>query len=223
MRCLKQAWINEREDGTVLAISCRPVGKYRLHQEAGEMLPSSQRCCCARDAIAGPEGVICASGKELRKAAGRAQIAVSSSWRVSCCTSSLPTASGSFVCAFMEVWVHKVPGLGQLYGCGDPAPQKCKEGRRKRKAIWNCGILNCFQEAFFSSSLQCCLTVACLEYLVLHLPNSWLTHVWENKLNQLKSPVFRLTSNAQSTPGKPLEIMFVKQCSLDSKIKCFSN
>lgn len=78
----------------MLAISCRPVGKYRLHQEAGEMLPSSQRCCCARDAIAGPEGVICASGKELRKAAGRAQIAVSSSWRVSCCTSSLPPASG---------------------------------------------------------------------------------------------------------------------------------
>ena len=77
------------------------MSKYRLHQEAQEILPSSQRCCCASDAIAGPKGVICASGKELRnKAASRFQIAVSSSLHVLCCTSSLRLASGEFYFQF---------------------------------------------------------------------------------------------------------------------------
>lgn len=63
MQYLKRAWINESQDGTVLGIICWSVGKYGLHQEAQEILPSSQRCCCAGDAIAGHEGIICASGK----------------------------------------------------------------------------------------------------------------------------------------------------------------
>lgn len=97
MQYLKRAWISEREDGTAWGISCRPMGKCGLHQDAQEILPPSQPCCCARDAVARPERVICASGRELRnKAASRFQIAASSS-----------------SCVVLDI--QPPPGCGQFY------------------------------------------------------------------------------------------------------------
>lgn len=131
MQYLKQAWINENEDGTALGNSCWPMGKYGLHQEAQEILPSSQYCCCARDAIAGPEGVTCASGKELRnKAASRFQIAVSSSLDVPCCTSSLHLASREFYFQFYED-VGAQPNylaLGNCTAVVTPLPKNARKG-----------------------------------------------------------------------------------------------
>lgn len=114
---------------------------HRLHQEAQEILPPSQRCCYVGDVTAGPEGLICASGKELRnKAASRFRIAESSSPHVLCCTCSLRLASEEFYFLALQrcECTTQLPGLGHVHSCGDLTLQKCKE----KKAIgnWEFGI-----------------------------------------------------------------------------------
>lgn len=133
MQYLRQTRINASEDGTASGISSQPVGNHRLHWEAQEILPPSQRCCCGGDVTAGPEGLICASGKELRnKAASRFRIAGSSSPHVLCCTCSLCLASEEFY-FWLYRDVNAQPSYLALGMCTATVTSLSKNAKKRRQ------------------------------------------------------------------------------------------